>query len=92
MNTQLPILIQNPRGGMPRMRDVEPPGFIHLPKLGLVAHSRIHHFESDRNYCRVYLKGDKNEYLLSEGLCYFERRLPDFVRVSRYRLENHDLL
>ncbi|GAB3881424.1 hypothetical protein [Spirosoma agri] len=62
-----------------QIRGTEPPGYIHLPKLGLVATSDIGYFVSQKQYCHIYFVGSNRPHLLSEPLAYFRRKLPHFV-------------
>lgn len=67
-------------------RGIEKPGFIHLPAIGQVPHSKIEYMLSERNNCWVKLQEHPRLILLTEPLAYFARLLPSFKRV---RLPNY---
>jgi hypothetical protein len=72
------------RPGRHKLRDAQPPGMIHLPRIGLTPIDRIQLIKSDGMYSQVKLKREKSLHLVSEPLAYFKRLLPDF-QIVLYR-------
>jgi hypothetical protein len=63
------------------VRGIEPPGYLHLPKIGQVPIRTIAYFVNEgSSYAWVHFVGNPTPKLLSEGTAYWQKQLPYFIR------------